>query len=212
MIEQFDLVGYRLIDETLVWDHIDNPTVAEKYGDKSVPRTGYVRFSEEGRLLRQLTTIQQHYGIKTAALDVTFDLSVACFFALNSFSLNHNGRGYFYRTYENINPVVYCFVFRDPPLTRTFDLTSSFPWFKDFEPVRPIRQNCALVGTGSFSINIARPDIAVILELDLDFDISGLPDQNYLFPSISEDPFYLYLLEKKSNPVWNDVIEYEVAL
>lgn len=209
-IDQFDSGGYRLIDEYNVWSHTDDLTLAEKFTDNVMPRTGYVRYSREGRLFRQLPTIQQHYGIRTAGLDVTFDLSVACFFALNSFSFNENGKGYFQRKNKDVNPVVYCFVFHDPPLTKTLDITSSFDWFKDFEPLRPKRQNCALVGTDSFSVNVAQADMAVILELDLDFDTSGLPDQNYLFPSASEDPFYSYLLEKKkTDPLWSEIIEYQ---
>jgi hypothetical protein len=207
-IENFESYGYHEMEETFVWGKVNDPTLAETIYNRIAPEQ-YVRLTKQGRLLRQLPLTQQHYGIATAGIDVTFDLATACFFALNSFRLGEGDKGFFHRMRKNINPIVYGFVFHDPPLTKTRDLVQSFDWFEHLKPIRPIRQRCAIVGTDSFSVNVAVPDIAVIFELDRNFKDKNIPDQNYLFPNKDEDPFYSYLLEKrKTNQAWKEVVEY----
>lgn len=186
-------------------------TLTEKMRNRTLP-TRYVRDSVKGRLLRQVPLILQHYGVPTPALDLTFDLRTACFFALMKFDVGPNGRARFIPSGSR-ESIVYGFVFHDPPVTRTNDLVQELNWFEEFRPVRPLRQACALRMTDSNSVNCASPDLAVILRLRGPASAFDLPDVMELFPSAADDPFYDLLLRLKREPGSNlsAVVEYDWA-
>lgn len=163
-----------------------------------------------------LPIVEQHYGIETIGLDVSFDISVGAFFATKKFTWHDDGTAF----YAEIPPgdhqgVIYCFVFRDPPLTRTEDLTRKIATFDHIEPTRPIRQKCALPGFDFASINEAVGDLHCIFRIARDFDPARLPSADDLFPPPAKDPFYEAALAikrqyKDLHPLTN-IIEYRVS-
>lgn len=161
----------------------------------------------------QLPLLEQHYGMRTAGLDVTFDLETALFFAVNKF-VNGEGSKAKYLPVRNHkhHGIVYCMVYEDPPLTKTSDLVTELRVFEHVPPVRPLRQKCALPFFGAMNINESITEIDAILIIDDEFKISGLQDAKYLFPDTNEDPFYRAILKQKSKyqDVFKDVIEYDI--
>jgi hypothetical protein len=152
--------------------------------------------------------------MNTIGLDVTFDLATAAFFASHSFSLKPNGKATFEPVAANTNVgVIYCFVFRDPPVKKTNALISELRMFEHLLPVRPIRQTCALRTFDVTEIAAASLDLDAVLYLDSDFALAGLPGREYLIPG-ADDPFYQALLEQKNiggpvGEVWKEIVEYD---
>jgi hypothetical protein len=188
----------------------DDQTELERARSRAGWPDQFLRLSPRDRLFRQLPLIQQHYGIPTAGLDVTFELATACFFAVSEFAEDSRGRLRAERLSENSDPTVYCFAFHDPPVVHTRDLVQELPWFEDTPPVRPIRQECALLDTSTETVNVAAADIAATLKLARGFDLESLPSMRDLFPSREEDPFYDRLLHlKHTRPEeFQEVVEY----
>jgi hypothetical protein len=204
-LEQYIAHGYVNLKDTLVYRDLPpeadygatEATLAESIRHRMWP-TRYVRDTVEGRSLRQVPLLLQHYGIPTPALDVTFDLKTACFFALKKFDVGTNGRARFVPS-ESHESIVYGFVFHDPPVTRTHDLVKDLRWFEGCPPVRPIRQECALRMTDCSTVNYASPDVAVALLLRGSAGAFDLPQESELFPSAADDPFYNLLLHLKQD-------------
>jgi FRG domain-containing protein len=169
----------------------------------------------EGIMSRDLPIVEQHYGIDTCGLDVTFDPSVACFFATHKFHQRDDGTAY-YKVVEDDDHcgVLYGFVFRDPKLTKTSELVESLPLFDHIQPTRPQRQKCALPFFHSHSINEAVCDLDFVMYISKGFDISGLPSAQELFPGVSDDEFYRAALEIKAElnngGIYEQFIEYKL--
>lgn len=143
-----------------------------------------------------LFLIEQHYGIDTCGLDVTFDPGTAIYFATNKFRKTPEGKAF----YEEIETgehqgVLYSFVFTNPGVTSTRDLIREVGIFGHIPPTRPIRQQCALLGFDAYSFNAALTDVDAVFYLKPDFDTKGLPRFRELFPGPDEDPFYAALLD-----------------
>lgn len=155
-------------------------------------------------------TLEQHYGMPTAVLDVTFDLPTALFFALHKFSMLSNGNAC-YKHNCNENAAVYCLLYSNPPLKASRDIINEIIMFDHMKPLRPIRQKCATVYQGSLGINEAAYFIIFTLKLKNNFSLDGIPRQDELFPSKEEDAFYReLLLIKESNPKhWGEIVTYE---
>jgi len=169
-----------------------------------------------GMLNPDLPIVEQHYGIETIGLDVTFDISVGAFFAAKKFTWRDDATAF----YAEIPPgehrgVIYCFVFRDPRLTETQDMAREIAAFDHIEPTRPIRQKCALPCFDFASINEAVGDLHCIFRIAPDFDPVGLPSADDLFPTPAHDPFYHAALAIKRqyedpHPL-TDIIEYRFS-
>lgn len=158
-----------------------------------------------------LFLIEQHYGIETCGLDVTFEPGIALYFATHKFRKNIEGKAYFEAIPRGEHQgVLYAFVFTNPGLTSTRDLVREIGVFDHIPPTRPIRQHCALPGFDAFSFNAAVTDLDAVFYLKPEFDDSDLPQFLELFPDSNEDPFYEALLTiRKENPkVLEGLVEY----
>ncbi len=162
--------------------------------------------SNEARLL------EQHYGMHTIGLDITFDLPVAFFFASHKFVCPKGARA----SFEPVDAgkhhgVVYCFVFESPSVTETSFLIRDIKLFKHIRPLRPIRQRCGLPAFHINEIGAAARDLHAIMYLDEAFDLSGLPTMANLFPNRNEDVFYGALLNARDQipNIWGPIVEYQ---
>lgn len=142
-----------------------------------------------------MPVIEQHYGIETPYLDVTFDLRIALFFATHRYNVE-NGKAYYSEIPKGEHQgVVYSFVFHNPSVTYSKDLVKDISCFDHIPPTRPLRQNCALRFFDRYAINEAVTDIDTIFYLSPDFDTTGIATFEELFPSAEEDKFYKALIE-----------------
>lgn len=174
----------------------------------------YKRWSQikvQGMAFPDIAIISQHYGLQTYGLDITFDPNAAAFFATNKFEWKANGRAdYSQISKGNHSGVIYCFYFRAPQITSTRDLIQSVPAFEFINPVRPIRQSCALPFFHSDRFNEANQFIWHIFKLDPEFDTIAIPSKTYFFPSQEEDMFYKAALNvKQKNKEWSDFVDYD---
>lgn len=161
----------------------------------------------------QLPLLEQHYGMQTIGLDVTFDIGTALFFATNKFVMtDRNKTTYLPVDGHEHHGIVYCMVYEDPPLTKTSDMITALHVFEHVPPVRPLRQKCALPFFHSMNFNEAATEIVAVLIIDGQFEMSGLPDAKYLFPDADEDPFYQALLRQKAKcpKIYKNIIEYDI--
>lgn len=176
---------------------------------------------------RDISLVEQHYGRKTIGLDITYDLSTAFFFASHQFAeVEGASKKYTYLPIKKgeHKGVVYCFVFRDPSVNKTEWMIKSVKAFQHIPPLRPLRQSCALPNFHSTEVNAAATDLDAVFFLDENFDTSGLPSKEYLFPDVKEDLFYGALLREKKrimeiiekegdvngiSDVWDEFTEYK---
>ena len=158
--------------------------------------------------------VEQHYATHTAGLDLSFDLQTPLFFATHQFERRPNGLAYHRRIPKGEHKgVIYCFCFREPSVKATEYLIKDFDFFKTYRPERVLRQNCGLPLIGSHERNIAVTDLDCIIDLDPDFAEESPLTPEWMFPPISEDPFYKKLIEiRDSNPqLLPNLVEYEWA-
>jgi hypothetical protein len=196
----------------------------EKYGeheisdlehfDDSDSKEYYKRWSNikvYGRFDNELSILSQHYGFDTSGLDLTFNLNVAAFFASNKFINKDNGKADFHLIDNgNHKGVIYCFKFNAPMITRTSDIIDQLNLFEHLNPIRPIRQECALPHFLYHNINEALFYVHKIFYLDQNFETSNLPDKRHLFPDKDEDMFYKVICDlKPNNEYFNPFVEYE---
>jgi hypothetical protein len=163
-------------------------------------------YSNDGPLL------EQHYGMPTMGLDVTFDPAVGAFFASHNFVRGANGRASFEPVRAGDHQgIIYCFVFESPSVTETGYMVREVPLFRNIPPLRPIRQRCGLPAFHVNEIAAAVRDLHAVFYLDAAFDLSELPSASYLFPGRQEDRFYGVLVELREwlPQVWGDIVEYD---
>ena len=172
-------------------------------------------FKVEDGYHRDLPMVEQHYGIDTCGLDVTFDIAVAAFFASHQFKWRANGNAYYDIVPDGDHQgVIYGFVFTDPPLRKTVEMVNKLDLFNHIPPIRPIRQKCALPFFHDTTMNEAVCDLDFIMRLSPKFDCFDIPTGCQLFPGEDEDPFYKASLEVKNaangaDP-YNNFIEYQL--
>lgn len=146
----------------------------------------------------ELAVIEQHYGMDTEGLDVTFDPLMAEFFATNRYvALPGN-----HARYDAINRgehegVIYCMKFSWPTLKRSNDMIQGISLFDHIPPTRPLRQSCALPFFHSHDFNNAACHLHCVLRLDVDYRVKAPMAPSAVFPSVDEDPFYKAALEVK---------------
>jgi FRG domain len=155
-----------------------------------------------------MAAIEQHYGVATRWLDVTFDLRIAAFFATHRFTKIHEA------TYQcspvdagNHQGVIYVFVFHFPKIRQTTDMIKRLGILGHCRPLRPAIQKCALKYCGPFSINESVADLHAVFKLAPDFSTAGLPEFQQLMPGPERDPFYMAALDIKSR-LPDDVFPY----
>lgn len=153
--------------------------------------------------------LAQHYGIPTHGLDVTDDLVIATWFALNEFySYNKNGHlKYWYRprnrkggTIEEL-PVIYV-IASEPYLKTQLDMIEKL----GINAVRPKNQHAYLqYGGWGFHTNQCAQDVVAALFLDSSFIPPKLPSIKTIFPNTKKDPFYKQLLQLKKRALTKDM-------
>ena len=169
----------------------------------------YKRYFQHKIVNHEGVLLEQHYGMPTCGIDLTFDLATAISFAL--FQYNQNQEGKVYSKYNpNSEAAVYGLMV--PGIKSSEDMVQEIELFKHLPPIRPLKQKCTLSCQDTFSINEAAFHIVFKLKLHMPFDITGIPKPQELFPSPNEDLFYKELLEqKKNNPsIWGNIIEYDL--
>lgn len=141
--------------------------------------------------------LEQHYGFPTKGLDITYNFATAVFFATHKFCINSENKAYYKRINDLSKSVVYSFIFRWPTVKKTEWMIRDIPNFKHLDPLRPIKQECALPFFHYWEINGAVTNVHLVFKLDDTFDFTDIPKSSDLFPSAKEDLFYAKLLELK---------------
>jgi hypothetical protein len=158
--------------------------------------------------------VEQHYARQTPGLDLTFDIDSALFFATNRFKVGDDELAYHERVPRGEHEgVIYLFRFGSPSVKRTEYLIREFDYFKKYQPLRILRQHCALPLFGQYERNIAVTDVDTVLELEPDYSDTSLRTSEYMFPNAGEDTFYSEILKLKDKmpDKLRDVVEYRWA-
>ncbi|MDT3498858.1 FRG domain-containing protein [Bacillus toyonensis] len=171
------------------------------------------RYNQKLSIGNEQPLIEQHYGLQTVGLDVTFDLKTALFFATNKYTQIDDGKSTYTSIANENKGIIYLLRFKSPKLMKTRDLISSINAFKHMTPVRPIKQSCALPFFLSHYVNDAAAHIIGILKIGENFTNSELYNPTDLFPPKEQDPFYKALLElKKEFPeALKDIANYDFS-
>lgn len=158
--------------------------------------------------------VEQHYARQTPGLDLTFDIDSALFFATNRFKVGDDGLAYHEPVARGEHEgVIYLFKFGSPSVKRTEYLIREFDFFKTYQPLRILRQECGLPLFGRNERNIAVTDVDTVLELEPDYKDTSLKTPEYMFPNADEDAFYSEILKLKDKmpDKLGDVVEYRWA-
>lgn len=172
-------------------------------------KTIYDRYTKNMIFGKDSLLLAQHYGLKTANLDVTYDLKVALFFALYKFERNFHGKATYVRN-PNSNSVVYCLLLPDSESSKRGMITQ-IDMYDHIPALRPIVQKCALIHHNFLEINKSAAHILFALDMSPDFDFSEIPLPAELFPPPSKDEFYKHILKLKKDISggWDDIVEYD---
>ncbi len=153
----------------------------------------YVKLHRPGHDSVRRNLILQHYGAPTSYIDVTRDIRVAEWFALNRISIGHDGLSISDRVERpHRTAAIFVFTVMDglAPVVDTASLTT------EEEALRPHRQACAVLGgAGNLYRNAASRFIALKIKFSEAFEPSGLPTARHLFPGPDEDHTLKQLLE-----------------
>lgn len=161
----------------------------------------YVKSFRPGYDSVRRSLLLQHYGAPTPFLDVTYDIRVAEWFALNKVEINEDGLSNSGPVEPPFNaPAIYVVLALEglAPLVNTHELVTPE------EALRPHRQACALLGgPGNLYRNSISRFIGLKIKFDNSFKPSGLPSANYLFPGPQEDNALRALLGSYHKPEGN---------
>lgn len=184
----------------------------EKFGIHSISDLGddddplnleyYRRWKARTESGYEAALLAQHYGLRTRFLDLTNDITVAGFFATQEYSVKENGKCT-YTQNINENAAIYGFLmgehsFRDAHL------------FAHAYPERPKRQNCWLQGCDIMGRSVATKDCVFRIKFNNDFDPTGIPTPEKLFPPREKDGFYNMLLDFKEKYINDDILKHIV--
>lgn len=158
----------------------------------------YVRVHRPGRDSVRNNLVLQHYGAPTPFIDVTRDIRVAEWFALNMMSVDAQGLS----TSGAVSPpfrepVIYVLLVMDglTPIVNTEALVTPQ------EALRPHRQACAVLGgAGNLYRNAAGRFIALKIKFSDSFVPGPLPTARQLFPGPDEDDLLKRLLAHYQPP------------
>jgi hypothetical protein len=152
----------------------------------------YVKLHRPGHDNVRRNLILQHYGAPTPFIDVTHDIRVAEWFALNRVDVEEDGlstSGMVGQPFRE--PAIFVFLVLDglTPIVDTEALTTPD------EALRPHRQACAVLGgAGNLYRNAASRFIALKIKFADGFQPAGLPTARHLFPGPDEDAMLKRLL------------------
>lgn len=185
---------------------------------KRVHEKAYRRYNERwikhnitAEMSEEPVLIEQHYGMPTMGLDLTFELSVAAFFATHQLVRTESRLADHIPVAEGEHQgVIYCFVFEDPPVVKSARLITKLELFDHCPPLRPLRQKCAFEFFHSENFNEAAVELDAMFFLKPDFDVARVPNKYELFPGPAEDSFYRALIESKRLhiDIFEPVVEY----
>lgn len=168
------------------------------------------KLTKSGYYNNYVAALEQHYGFDTCGLDVTYNLSVAIFFATHKYKKNSKGKSEYIKLDSFSDSVIYAFRFRNPSVKKTQWLIDEIPLYTELNPIRPVKQECTLPFFHVEEFNNASTAIELIFEIDDEFDFSEIPTVRDLFPDRNEDLFYDMLLQMKDKhpEIYGDIPEY----
>lgn len=197
-----------LFEHWKIWSHYP-PCLNEKIINQN-EKWFKLYYSYEWDLM--IMALAQHYGVPTHGLDITTDLNVAIWFALNKwYSYQEEGREYcWYKTVEREEkndicdyPVIYL-VATDENLKHDLDQVE----FSGLQALRPERQKANLhYGGWGLHTNICGEDVVAAIHLGAKFKPEKLFATEYLFPDLESDSFYKQLLLLKEAALKEGLIE-----
>ncbi|GAB2913716.1 hypothetical protein GCM10027093_60250 [Paraburkholderia jirisanensis] len=129
-----------------------------------------------------LTTLLQHYGLRTPYLDLTADLDIALFFATHKYDRLTDG--YDFVGNNDGKSVLYVFSQNNTEMAPHVNNRV----LGNLEPLRPIRQSCVICRSDPFAMNLAADFLVAVISLDFELK-PGAKNSDYLFPSQKEDAF-----------------------
>jgi hypothetical protein len=151
-----------------------------------------------------LLTILQHYGLYSPVLDLTKDPEVALFFSTHKFSKIDRKSRYEFVGSNDRQAIVY--VLRQ-------DATETVQYERDkllevFDPQRPKRQQCVIMPTNQYAMNLPGDFLVEAIHLDFDITEPGRYRAGDLFPSASEDRMLAALKNRLKGAERNELTEF----
>lgn len=165
----------------------DDP-VLKKFGQLRADMT--MEFGN--RLNWPLSTLLQHYGLFSPALDLTTELDVAIFFATHRFKKERDISAYEFVGSNARQAVIYV-IKEDPNETTSYERVRLLD---QLDPQRPKLQSCVIFGSGPDAMNLAADFLERVIFLDFDLAAPGRVDVGHIFPRAEDDRFLAAL---KSN-------------
>lgn len=155
-------------------------------------------------LATTLSTMLQHYGLYSPVLDLSSSLDVALFFATHKYTKLESGSKYDFIGTNNGKAVLY--LIREDRKEMERHDRDCFA-IKNFEPLRPIKQDCVVCRSGAYAVNLAADFLEGIIVLDFNLSETEVRlSQADLFPTEKEDVFLKAL--KSSKKVESKVTEF----
>jgi len=158
----------------------------------------YIKLHRPGFDTVRRNLILQHYGAPTPFVDVTHDILIAEWFALNRVTIGADGlstSGMVEAPFDE--PIIYVFLVLDglTPFVNTEELVTPE------QSLRPHRQACALLGgPGNLYRNAISRFIALKIKFSARFEPKGMPTFRHLFPGPDEDNTLKRLLKYYETP------------
>jgi len=154
----------------------------------------YIKQFRPGHDSVRRNLVLQHYGAPTPYIDVTRDIKVAEWFALNKLRIDSKGMTAIGTVHAPFREsAIFVFLVLDDlvPMVETEDLVDPS------ESLRPYRQHCAVLGgAGNLYRNATSRFVGVKIKFGDAFLPAGLPTATWLFPGPDEDNALKQLLSQ----------------